>query len=58
MRAVTFSDPETNELINENFVVSWFNQAPDVFPPNTGAKQPPVDENSRFSRGTAGRNLR
>ena len=44
MRAVTLSDPETNRMINENFVVTWFNQAPEVFPPDTGSRQPPVDE--------------
>ena len=32
MRAVTFSDPKTNELINQNFIVTWFNQAPSLFP--------------------------
>ena len=63
LRTVTFSDPEVRRALDTQFVVTWFNQARDLFPGEPAAAadhQPQVSEHylSTFPDGAGGSNVR
>ena len=63
LRTVTFSDPEVQRLLDAQFVVTWHNQAQDLFPGKPGSPsdhQPAVSEHylRTFPDGAGGGNVR
>ena len=63
MRAVTFSKPEVIRRMNEKFVVTWFNQAADLFPAKPAGPndcQPQVSQHylDSFPDGGGGANVK
>jgi hypothetical protein len=60
---VTFSDPEVQKLLDTQFVLTWHNQAQDLFPGKPGSpadQQPAVSEHylRTFPDGAGGGNVR
>lgn len=63
LRTVTFSDPEVRRALDTQFVVTWFNQAKQLFPGGPAAAsdhQPQVSEHylRTFPDGAGGSNVR
>ena len=63
LRTVTFSDPEVQKVLDTQFVLTWHNQAQDLFPGKPGSPgdhQPAVSEHylRTFPDGAGGGNVR
>jgi hypothetical protein len=59
MRAVTLSSPAVIAKLDERFVVTWHNQAPDVFPAGAAEIEPLPEEYRRnFPDGAGGANVK
>ena len=61
MRTVTFSRPTVQALLDDRFVSTWFNQAPDIFPEGSGDPQKtayPQNYYDKFPDGAGGANVK
>ena len=61
MRTVTFSRPDVQALLDDRFVSTWFNQAPNVFPVGSSESQKssyPKSYYTNFPDGAGGANVK